>query len=70
MNRHITLALLTFTTVLVSSGAVAAPANASGYHTSADPNGSIPGENVWNLEPPNGTISIGDLGAAVAQFGA
>ena len=45
------------------------PPNATGYHTSADRGGSIPGQNLWNLEPPNGSVSVGDIGAAVAQFG-
>ncbi|MEX1254799.1 MAG: flexitail domain-containing putative surface protein [Dehalococcoidia bacterium] len=45
------------------------PAGSTGYHTSADRQGSIPGQNPWNLRPPDGVISIGDVGAAVGQFG-
>ncbi len=45
------------------------PVSATGYHTSADRNGSIPGLQPWNLQPPDGTIGIGDIGAVVAQFG-
>jgi hypothetical protein len=45
------------------------PAAATGYHTSADRNGSVPGQDPWDLNPPNGSISIGDYGAVVAQYG-
>jgi len=45
------------------------PVAQTGYHTSADRNGSIPGQNAWNLQPPDGNVSIGDIGAVVAQFG-
>ncbi|MEX1254194.1 MAG: S8 family serine peptidase [Dehalococcoidia bacterium] len=45
------------------------PSSATGYHTSADRNGSTPGQNPWNLQFPDGGVSIGDIGAAVAQFG-
>jgi hypothetical protein len=48
---------------------LATPASATGYHTSADRNGSFPGQNAWNLQPANGSVSIGDIGAAVGQFG-
>jgi len=49
--------------------ALTPPAAMTGYHTSADRGGSIPGQNVWNLLPPDGQISVGDIGAVVAQFG-
>ena len=29
----------------------------------------IPGQNIWNPLPPDGSIGIGDIGAVVAQFG-
>ena len=45
-----------------------APSDTSSYHASADRSGSA-GPNPWNLLPPNGTITVGDLGVVVAQFG-
>ena len=48
--------------------ALTQPMDATGYHASADRSGSA-GPNPWNLLPPNGTITVGDLGAVVAQFG-
>jgi hypothetical protein len=39
------------------------------YHTSADRSGALPGSNAWNLRPPDGTITGGDIAAVVAQFG-
>ncbi|MEX1255549.1 MAG: PQQ-dependent sugar dehydrogenase [Dehalococcoidia bacterium] len=45
------------------------PPDMTGYHTSADRNGSIPGQDPWDLQPPDGNVSIGDIGAAVVQFG-
>jgi alpha-tubulin suppressor-like RCC1 family protein len=45
------------------------PFESTGYHVIADRNGSYPGEPVWSLQPPNGTITVGDIGAAVGQFG-
>jgi hypothetical protein len=45
------------------------PTSTTSYHTSADRGGSLPGSNVWNLRPPDGSISGGDIGAVVAQFG-
>jgi hypothetical protein len=45
------------------------PAGSTGYHVIADRNGAIPGQNVWNLRPPNGSISGGDIAGVVAQFG-
>jgi hypothetical protein len=49
--------------------ALAPPTTSTGYHASADRNGSIPGQDPWDLNPPNGVISIGDIGAVVVQFG-
>jgi alpha-tubulin suppressor-like RCC1 family protein len=45
------------------------PVATTGYHVIADRSGSYPGEPVWSLQPPNGTITVGDIGAAVGQFG-
>jgi hypothetical protein len=48
------------------------PPTGPGYHVSKDRNASIPpanGGNSWNLLPPNGSISGGDIGAVVGQFG-
>ena len=48
--------------------ALTPPVNAKSYHASADRSGSA-GPNPWNLLPPNGTITVGELGVVVAQFG-
>jgi hypothetical protein len=45
------------------------PTSSTAYHTSADRNAVIPGAGQWNLKPPNGNVSGGDIAAAVAQFG-
>jgi hypothetical protein len=45
------------------------PASGTGYHTIADRNGAFPGGDPWDLQPPNGSVSGGDIGAVVAQFG-
>lgn len=45
------------------------PSGQTGYHTSADRNGSFPGQDPWDLRAPDGVISVGDIGGAVAQFG-
>jgi hypothetical protein len=47
----------------------ALPTSSTAYHTSADRNAVIPGAGQWNLKPPNGNVSGGDIAAAVAQFG-
>ncbi len=44
-------------------------AKAMTYHTRYDRGGPIPGQNAWNLRPPNGSIDISDILAAVFQFG-
>ncbi len=41
----------------------------SGYHPAFDRSGAIPGQFPWNASPPDGIISIGDIGSVVAQFG-
>jgi hypothetical protein len=45
------------------------PVSSMGYHAIADRGGAYPGQNAWNLQPPNGSISGGDIGSVVAQFG-
>ncbi|MEX1254408.1 MAG: flexitail domain-containing putative surface protein [Dehalococcoidia bacterium] len=45
------------------------PTSTNGYHTIADRNGGIPGGDPWDLQPPDGIISVGDIGAVVAQNG-
>jgi hypothetical protein len=45
------------------------PVATTGYHVSADRDGSIPGGFAWDLKPPNGSVSGGDIGAVVSQFG-
>ncbi len=39
------------------------------YHPAFDRGGSIPGQEPWDLRPPNGAIEVGDIAAAVTQFG-
>jgi alpha-tubulin suppressor-like RCC1 family protein len=39
------------------------------YHPAYDRGGSMPGQAAWNLLPPDGSISAGDLAGVVAQFG-
>ncbi|MEX1252978.1 MAG: flexitail domain-containing putative surface protein [Dehalococcoidia bacterium] len=39
------------------------------YHPGYDRSGSIANQNQWNLQPPDGSISAGDIAAAVSQFG-
>ena len=45
------------------------PPPATGYHTAFDRSAAPPGEDLWDLGPPNGDISVADIGAIVAQFG-
>ena len=42
---------------------------ASGYHTAFDRSPPQPGADPWDLGPPDGSVTIGDIGLAVAQFG-
>jgi hypothetical protein len=39
------------------------------YHPAYDRGGAMPGQAAWNLLPPDGSISAGDLAGVVAQFG-
>jgi hypothetical protein len=45
------------------------PPAAPAYHVAYDRNGSNPGGDRWDLQPPNGSISAGDIGVVVVQFG-
>ena len=45
------------------------PPPAPAYHPGYDRGGNVVGAPLWTLLPPNGSITIGDIGAAVAQFG-
>ena len=49
--------------------ALTPPIVMTSYHTSADRGPGLAGTNPWNPTPPDGTITIGDIGAVVAQFG-
>ncbi len=49
--------------------ALITPSPAPAYHAAFDRGAPIPNENLWDLRPPDGTISIVDIGAVVAQFG-
>ena len=49
--------------------ALTLPPAAPAYHTAFDRGGPLPGQNLWNLLPPDGSVNIGDIAAAVAQFG-
>jgi hypothetical protein len=44
------------------------PPAAPAYHSAFDRGGQV-GAYAWNQAPANGSISIGDIGAVVAQFG-
>lgn len=44
-------------------------ATAMSYHTRYDRGGPMAGQNPWNRNPPDGLIEIGDILAAVQQFG-
>jgi alpha-tubulin suppressor-like RCC1 family protein len=39
------------------------------YHPAYDRGGPMAGQQPWDLQAPDGTISAGDIAAAVAQFG-
>jgi hypothetical protein len=49
--------------------ALTPPTDLNGYHPAYDRSGSDPEANPWNLLPPDGSISAGDIGAVVIQFG-
>ncbi len=43
--------------------------NRENYHPAYDRGGPNPGLNAWNLLPPNGSVTAGDIASVVAQFG-
>ena len=45
------------------------PTDISSYHPSGDRGPGLVGPNPWNPSPPDGSITTGDIGAVVAQFG-
>ena len=45
------------------------PEDLTSYHAAFDRGGPIPGENLWDLLPPNGSINVIDIGASIIQFG-
>ena len=45
------------------------PTALSGYHVSADRSGPQLGGNLWNAGPPDGFISVIEIGLIVVQFG-
>lgn len=49
--------------------ALTTPPAAPAYHTAFDRGGVIPGESLWDQLPPDGNISIADIGGIVGQFG-
>ena len=48
--------------------ALTPPTDLTSYHPAFDRGGADPEANPWNLLPPDGVISVGDIGAVVAQF--
>ena len=54
---------------LALTQALTLPPPAPAYHAAFDRGGPLPGQNLWNLQPPDGSINIVDIGAVVAQFG-
>ena len=51
------------------AAALTPPSDLTGYHAAFDRGGPIPGEDLWDLLPPDGAINIIDIGAMVIQFG-
>ena len=49
--------------------ALTPPPPAPAYHAAFDRGGAIPGQELWDLLAPDGGITVGDIGAVVAQFG-
>lgn len=49
--------------------ALTPPPPAPAYHAAFDRNGADPSGDPWDLFPPDGTITVGDIGAVVVQFG-
>ena len=49
--------------------ALTLPPDVTSYHAAYDRGGPIPGQDLWDLRPPDGAINIIDIGAAIVQFG-
>ena len=49
--------------------ALTPPVDQTSYHTAFDRSPPEQGADVWDAGPPDGQITIGDVGSAVAQFG-
>jgi hypothetical protein len=45
------------------------PEDLTSYHAAFDRDSPIPGEDLWDLQPPDGAINIIDIAATVVQFG-
>ena len=48
---------------------LSAPLPAPAYHTTFDRSAAPPGSDPWDLGPPDGAITIGDMGGTMVQFG-
>ncbi|MEX1253390.1 MAG: flexitail domain-containing putative surface protein [Dehalococcoidia bacterium] len=48
---------------------LSAPSAAPAYHTAFDRSPAPPSGDIWDVGPPNGSITASDLAAVVAQFG-
>jgi hypothetical protein len=55
--------------VSTPNAAVTPAGTRANYHPAYDRGGPVPGQQAWDLQPPDGTTSAGDIAAAVAQFG-
>ena len=49
--------------------AITAPPDLTSYHAAFDRGRPIPGQELWNLLPPDGSINAIDIGELVVQFG-
>jgi hypothetical protein len=49
--------------------ALTPPPDLTSYHAAFDRDSPIPGEDLWDLQPPDGAINIIDIAATVIQFG-
>jgi hypothetical protein len=55
---------------LTTPNAAVVPSGArANYHPAYDRGGATPGGDPWDLQPPDGSITAGDIASAVVQFG-